>query len=157
MEVPVGFDDAYVRLFVLARRVAERIVPDRAEAEDVAAETLTRALVRWSTVQSYAEAWVTRVATNQALDRLRRRPPTPDLPPSTSIEDEVSRRVDLVAAVAGLSGRQRQAVALRYLVGLDEDEIAAALGLRPLTVKTHLRRGLLNLRRRHAGPLQEVP
>lgn len=55
--VPEGFDAAYPVLFRRAYRSAYRLLGTRAEAEDVAQETLTRALVRWRRIESYAEPW----------------------------------------------------------------------------------------------------
>jgi len=48
----------------------------------------------------------------------------------------------LVAALQSLPKRQRQVVALRYLSGLREEEVATALGVSTSTASTHLRRGL---------------
>ena len=53
----------------------------------------------------------------------------------------------LNAAHGALSTKQRHAIALRYLAGCPEEEVAAALGVSTGTVKTHLRRGLDHLRR----------
>lgn len=157
MEVPAGFDEAYVALFARAERVAGRILADAADAEDVAAETLSRALVRWHRIDGFPEAWVTRVATNLAIDRVRRRPPGPERRVEPAFEDELSTRLDLSAALRTLAPRQRQALALHYLVGLPDDEVAAVLGVRTATVKTHLHRGLEALRRRQATTPEEVP
>lgn len=45
-----------------------RILAEPAAAEDVAAETLTRAYVRWARMATFAAAWVARAATNLAID-----------------------------------------------------------------------------------------
>jgi RNA polymerase sigma-70 factor (ECF subfamily) len=55
-------------------------------------------------------------------------------------------RLGLVAALARLSSRQREAVALRYVVGLDDIETAAVLGVGVETARSHVRRGLTRLR-----------
>ena len=65
-------------------------------------------------------------------------------------EEAATLRVALVAALRSLPRRQRQAVALRYLSGLREEEVARALGVSPSTANTHLQRGLAALRR-HLG------
>lgn len=62
-------------------------------------------------------------------------------------EDATALRLALVAALRHLPDRQRDAVALRYLAGCGERDIAASLGVAPGTVKTHLKRGLDGLRR----------
>jgi DNA-directed RNA polymerase specialized sigma24 family protein len=48
-----------------------------------------------------------------------------------------------------LSRCQREAVALRYLAGLSEDDAAGAMGVSVGSLKVHLRRGLTAL----GGPL----
>jgi hypothetical protein len=60
---------------VLAKRAACKVVGNDATAEDIAAETLARALVAWHRVEGYAAPFVMRVATNLALDEVRRRKP----------------------------------------------------------------------------------
>ena len=62
----------------------------------------------------------------------------------------------LLWAMRTLSSRQRQAVVLRYLVGLREGEVAETMGLSPGTVKTHLARGLAELRTRFGDAAQEM-
>jgi RNA polymerase sigma factor (sigma-70 family) len=57
----------------------------------------------------------------------------------------------LVAALRSLPRRQREAVALRYLSGLSDAEVAQSLGVSPSAAKTHVTRGLDALRRQ-LGP-----
>jgi RNA polymerase sigma factor (sigma-70 family) len=54
---------------------------------------------------------------------------------------------ELIAALAGLSRRRREAIVLRYWLDLPEREIAAAMGVSPGTVKSNLSRGLAALAR----------
>src|SRR5580704_7053900 len=72
-ESPPGFDAAFGGLYQLAYRVAFRILGDRGDAEDVAQEALARASLRWSRLEDRPEGWVSRVASNLAIDRYRRR------------------------------------------------------------------------------------
>jgi len=146
------FDDAYPTLFVRALRSARAVLRDEAAAEDVAAETLARALVRWSTIGPYASAWVTRVSLNLALDVVRRKPrglPTPE-PGSEPLIDHLWLQTEL----AKLPRQQRVALVLRYILDLDESSTAAVLGVSVGTVHTHLRRGLSRLRTEVAAELQ---
>jgi RNA polymerase sigma factor (sigma-70 family) len=152
-----GFEAQYATLFVLAERAARRVVANPHEAEDLAAETLARTLASWQRVCSYAEPFVIRVATNLALDEVRKRKRQPlPLPQPNAPHDEVVTRLALVAALGRLSGRQRQVLVLRYVVGLNEAEIAAVLRINPGSVKTHVRRGLTALRRRYGVVPEEV-
>lgn len=138
-----GFEDAFRDLFVLAHRVSRRILADPDGAEDVAAEALSRAYAHWGQIgdQPYREAWVVKVASNLALNVVRRRPPPLPQEVRLSQEDAVVNHVLLVEALGELSARQREVLVLRHLAGLSEPEIADQLGLGLGTVKTHLRRG----------------
>ena len=153
-----SFESAFDELFPRAVRLANRLLGDRAAAEDVAAEALARAYARWPKVGGlpYRDGWVLKVATNLAIDRLRRRPP--ELWPATAadFEDAVHVRLALNAALLTLAPRQRQAVALRYLGGLSDKEVALALGISLGSVKTHIHRGLNGLRSRLGAGLEEV-
>jgi len=52
----------------------------------------------------------------------------------------------VVAALSALPQRQREAIALVYLAGLTDQEASSSLGLSASTVRTHVQRGLENLR-----------
>lgn len=142
------FRGAFAELFPAAFRVALRLVGDVATAEDVAAEALGRAYSQWERVSElpYREAWVMRVASNVAIDTVRKRQGVPMAPPAVDPADAAVIRLTLVAALRMLPTRQRDVVVLRYLSDMSEADVAAALGLAPGTVKTHLRRGLEALR-----------
>lgn len=153
-----GFEEAFDELFPRAVRLANRLLGDRAAAEDVAAEALARTYVRWRRVGAlpYRDGWVLKVTTNLAIDRLRRRSPEVWPAPTGDFEDSVELRLALNAALLTLATRQRQAVALRYLAGLSDREVAQALGISLGSVKTHIHRGLRGLRTRLGAGLEEV-
>ena len=52
---------------------------------------------------------------------------------------------EVLAALAGLAPRRREAIVLRYWLDLSEREIAAAMGVSTGTVKSHVSRGLAAL------------
>ncbi|MEY2476011.1 MAG: hypothetical protein QOG87_1326 [Actinomycetota bacterium] len=151
------FDEFFDSLFPRAEALALRIVGNRGAAEDVAAEALTRAYVRWPRLRglSYRDGWVLRVASNLAIDAIRRRPASASLTEATSTEDLSTLRVALAVALHSLPDRQRAVIALRYLSDLSEAEVASALGMAVGTVKSHTHRGLANLRGR-LGDVEEV-
>jgi RNA polymerase sigma factor (sigma-70 family) len=152
------FEPVFRRLYPLAARLAYRILGDRELAEDVAAEACARALARWERVGRLAhrEAWVMRVASNLALDTVKRKaPPGPDLPAS-DIGDTVALRVAVAVALRALPRRQREVIVLRYFVGLPDCDVAGALGIAEGTVRTHVRRGLGALRDRGILTLEDV-
>src|SRR5207248_11465235 len=104
---------------------------------------------RWRRVRAlpHRDGWVLKVAFHEALRQAgHRQPPVPPPRPAVSSEEEVVLRRTLVQALLRLPRRQREAVALRYLVDLPERAVPAVLGLSTGTVKTHLHRGLAGLR-----------
>jgi RNA polymerase sigma factor (sigma-70 family) len=141
---PTGFDERYVELFVRAQRCALRVLGHRDVAEDVAAETMARAFARWSKINAYAPAWVTRVAINLATDMLRRKPAL--VVGRAERTDESVDRLLLRQQLARLPRRQRDAIVIRYLLGFDEKETATLLGISVGTVRTHVKRGLARMR-----------
>src|ERR1700712_5602592 len=86
----------------LVHRVAYRMLGDAAEAGDVAQEALLRlwaSAERWRPGQAGIAAWLTRVAVNLCLDRLRRR--------RFSSDAEVPDRADdAPGADAAMAGEQ---------------------------------------------------
>jgi RNA polymerase sigma factor (sigma-70 family) len=107
-------------------RIAYRMLADASEAEDVAQEALLRLWQyadRWQAGGPGVAAWLTRVATNACLDRLRRRRFTsdeavPDRPDESPLADEAMEEVEVRQAVADCIGalpdRQRAAIILTY-------------------------------------------
>ena len=124
------------------KALATRIAGNRAVAEEIVQETFTRA---WVTAPNWRHkgdgarafsAWLTRVATNLAIDQLRRPRnlpiedgPEPVDPASDAVEALIARErlSRLRAALARLPPRQRAAIALTYDQGLSNIEGAAAL------------------------------
>ena len=144
------FDQAFTDLFPRAFRLTFHLLGDRAAAEDAAAEALARAYADWKRVAElpYREAWVLRVASNVALDQIRRRKLSPPPPQEAGDDQDASTlRVALWAALRALPHRQREIVVLRYVAGLTEAEVAQLLGISLGTVRTHVARGRAALRR----------
>ena len=148
--------------------VCRRITGTNGDADDATQEALLR-IVRGLDHfdgRSAFTTWIYRIATNAALDELRRRARRPVvLRTEDSSEDrwdEVSdpishRRVESVvdammidAALAALPHEHRVAVVLRDVADLDYDEIAAILGVPLGTVKSRIARGRMRLVRQLA-------
>jgi RNA polymerase sigma-70 factor (sigma-E family) len=151
--VPRSFELAFADLYRLAYRVAFRILGDRTEAEDVAQEALARAALRWSRLHERPEGWVCRVASNQAIDRYRRRRRQLQVlaGPVGIVDERLGERGDLVTALRKLPRRQREVVVLRYLADFSEADVAVALGCSVGTVKSQASRGLSALRKHFGG------
>ena len=145
---PDDFDVRFRELYPRAFGLALRMLGNRAAAEDIAAETMARALLRWNRLDHDRVAgWVLRVAANQSIDLMRRKGRTLEVG-VVNLEESNTLRLDLAAALQTLSKRQREAIALRFLSDLSEAETATALGISVGSVKTHVHRGLATLRDR---------
>jgi RNA polymerase sigma factor (sigma-70 family) len=155
------FAEAYPALFHASLRLAHRMTRDPGLSEEIAAETLARAYARWGQVRDAASptAWVQRVTANLVIDGARRRRVATEAVPLLAadddllhIEDQVTLRLVLVAALATLPRKQREALVLRYLAGVEEPELSRTLGTSPSSARTHVQRGLAALRRRLTPP-----
>ena len=143
---PEGFEDAFRDLYPRAFGLAFRMLGNRQAAEDVASETMARALMRWNRLDRERLAgWVLRVTANQAIDLMRRKGRTLEVG-VVDLEDSTTLRLALADALRQPPKRQREAIALRYLSDLSEADTAAALGIAPGSVKVHVHRGLASLR-----------
>jgi len=151
------FESFFRGVFPKAAAVAQRVTGDRSSAEDAAVEALAKAHFRWRRVggQPWREAWVYKVAGNEAIRRLPRAGPIEMAPTAGDPADQVALRRTLTAALRQLPRRQREAVVLRYLLDFSEAEVAAALGVSQGTVKTHLHRGIAALRKTVGPALKE--
>jgi len=136
--------------------LCRRVTGSQASAEDVAAEALARCYASWPRVgvMDNSAGWVTRVALNLIIDGHRRqaRAPRVRLGPPAPVDDPaevVGSTQGLVTLLGALPRRQREAVALRYLADLSEQQVATAMGLSVGTVKSHLHKAMAKLRTTH--------
>jgi RNA polymerase sigma-70 factor (ECF subfamily) len=130
--------------------VCRRIVNHPEDALDATQEALlavARGIARFDGSARFT-TWCYRVATNAALDevrRARRRPVPVDavVPVATDRDDTVGvdARLDVDAALATLAPEFRAAVVLRDLCDLDYAEIADVLGVPAGTVRSRIARG----------------
>jgi RNA polymerase sigma-70 factor, ECF subfamily len=133
-----------------AFRMAADLLRDNAEAEDAVQEALARVCRDFASVRD-PQAWFFRVLINLCLRAQRRnrlltvwqRLWTPE--PASG--DPLTIR-EIRAAVDRLPPMQRTAIVLRYGHDQSPADIAALLGIGEGTVKTHLSRALLRLRKR---------
>jgi RNA polymerase sigma-70 factor (ECF subfamily) len=164
-------DEAAIRVLVQRHnrrlfRAARGVLRDDAEAEDVVQATWLRALAALERFRGDAPlaTWLTRIALNEALGRLRRRRPAtgidrldegnaimfPLSPAGPGPESEAGRarvRAVLEQAVGRLPPQFRAVFVLREVEGMDTGETARLLRLKPETVKTRLHRARRLLRR----------
>ena len=133
-----------------------RVVRDRATAEDLTIETfwrMYRAHARFDAAKGNCTAWLRRIATNAALDYLRRKRrevPLAEDPPDASKVPAAERselRRTILSAMNSLSPRLRVAVVLALVEEESYDRIAEALGISVSAVKVRVFRGVRILRK----------
>ncbi|MEO0750985.1 MAG: RNA polymerase sigma factor [Pseudomonadota bacterium] len=132
---------------------AERLLGNRAEAEDVAQEAMLRLwkiAPEWRTGEAKVSTWLYRVVANLCTDRLRRRrgvdldavPEPEDGRASVAdVMQQTARAEALQAALLRLPGRQAQAVSLRHIEELGNPEIAGIMDISVEAVESLIARG----------------
>jgi RNA polymerase sigma-70 factor (ECF subfamily) len=157
-----ALDRLYEQYGAMAFSIAYRITGDRSAAEDVVQDAFLGA---WRNAGRYVDSrgsvrtWLLSIVHHRAIDAIRRRRPTvelPDaeatLPDSLTLPDawgDVELRLDRAAvweALTTISNVQREAIELAYFGGLTQTEIAERTGVPLGTVKGRLRLGLQGLR-----------
>lgn len=152
-------------------RAARSIVRNDGDAEDVVQASYVKAFTHLDSFRGDAQlsTWLTRIALNEALGRLRRQRPTtgieqidiessrnggqviafPSMQAPIDPETEMSRmevRQILEQAVDDLPDAFRAVFVLRDVEGMSIEETAAHLSIKPETVKTRLHRARRLLR-----------
>lgn len=157
-----GDGDAYASLVRahqdIAFRTAMLITQDAAEAEEAAQDAFVkawRALPRFRRGEPW-RPWLLTIVANEARNRrrsagrrsalaLRAEPPRPDHSAEAAVLAAETRGA-LLSALSRLREDDRLVLACRYVLELSEAETAAALGVRPGTVKSRTSRALGRLR-----------
>ena len=163
-----GDVDAYGEIVraheTIAFRTAYLLTGDAGDAEEAAQEAFVkayRALARFRRGAPF-RPWLLTIVANEARNRRRsagRRaqvvlravaaePSGGAAPSPEAVLLERELRSELLDSVNGLREEERLVVALRFFLDLSEAETAAALGVRPGTVKSRLARALARLRER---------
>jgi RNA polymerase sigma-70 factor, ECF subfamily len=169
-----GRDEAAIRSIMQSNnrrlyRLARGILRNDGEAEDVVQETYVRAFTHLGSFRgdSSLATWLARIALNEALGRLRRRrgevewtslPPgvleaqiiqfplsaPPEDPEKSMAQREIQHVVE--HAIEDLPKAFRIVFITRVIEGMNVEETAGILGLKPETVKTRLHRARTMLR-----------
>jgi RNA polymerase sigma-70 factor, ECF subfamily len=150
----------------IAFRVAYLITRNAADAEDAAQEALLKA---WRSLGRFRPGaplrpWLLRITANEARNRrrgegrreglvLRAATASPGeaapSPEEAAVAADERRR--LLDSLARLPEGSRLVLQCRYLLGMSEEEVAAALGVRRGTVKSRSARALERLREEHGA------
>lgn len=151
------YDATAARVYALARRIA----PESAEetVADVYWQVWQQAQ-RYDATRGRALAWLLTICRTRALDQRRKREPAENHPAPDSLRPELFREADgpldiLLAverhsrvhdALSTLNDSARNLLALAFFQDLSHQQIADRTGLPLGTVKSVLRRALLELR-----------
>ena len=160
-----GDGDAYDQLVRahqdIAFRTAWLVSGSSADAEDAAQEAFVKA---WRALGRFRQGapfrpWLLAIVANEARNRRRsagrraalalraiQEPSGEAAPSPEAVLLAGERREELTAALNRLPEHDREALTCRYFLDLSEAETAAALGVRPGTVKSRLSRALERLR-----------
>ena len=139
--------------------VADRILRDKADADEVAADVLWqlwRDASRFDRNRGSVSAWIMMLVRSRAIDRLRARTsrlPRDAVPAEPAESDDPSspiqsaeRRRKVQDALTTLDQSERDLLRLAYFSDLSQSEIAGRTGLPLGTVKSKMRGGLIKLR-----------
>jgi RNA polymerase sigma-70 factor (ECF subfamily) len=136
-----------------------RITRDRSQAEEVLQETYVRV---WRNAERYLPeagqpmAWLTAIARNRAIDRIRSERVSPSSAPGAGDDalaqlaapggTDPAMREALRRCLAGLDAEARACVVLAYCTGLSREELAERFNRPVGTIKTLLHRSIKLLR-----------
>lgn len=137
-----------------------RLLQDEAEAQDVLQEVY---LSVWRKAASFDDAraspvtWLATIARNRSIDRLRsRQAPTEDLGLAADIPDDSPSSFDVLETAEDasrlrrcleeLESRTRNAIRSAFFEGATYPQLAEREGVPLPTMKSWIRRGLVNLR-----------
>jgi len=140
--------------------VAERILRDKADAEEVAADVLWqlwRDASRFDRSRGSVGAWIMMTVRSRAIDRIRARKAREPRGGADAVEVKVAddpsneihtaeQRRKVEAALATLNDGERELLRLAYFSDLSQSEIAERSSIPLGTVKSRMRSGLIRLR-----------
>jgi RNA polymerase sigma-70 factor, ECF subfamily len=163
--VAKGDQAAFERLYQATRAklygVALRILRRTDLADEVIQETYLKV---WNSAAQFNPAlaspitWMMAIARNRAIDVVRKKPEisldeepdvmqvpaeSPDPLAGRSVTEELRR---LLACMGALDEERRRLVLLAYYSGLSRDQLAAKFAIPVNTIKTRLRRALIEIR-----------
>ena len=139
-------------LYERLRRYLVKLSRDRALAEELAQETSLRLLKSFDRLRDPGrlEPWAFRIATNAWRDHCRaKQRPSPEPRPTAKVASELADRVH--RALDALPEPYRTALVLRFLEGMDYEDMAEILDVEAVTLRSHVARGRALIRRTLEG------
>jgi RNA polymerase sigma-70 factor (ECF subfamily) len=168
-----ALDELYAQFGAVLFGLLLRMLRDRGAAEEVLQDVFVKAFAKaadYSMAEGRPYTWLVTIARRKAIDALRRRrdvhfpleggeqvavaadTATMDGQADTQIAHDFD---SLLPLLQGLGSPRRELLELAYLGGFSQRELAGKFGLPLGTVKSELRRGMMELRqkflRRHDG------
>jgi RNA polymerase sigma factor (sigma-70 family) len=141
-----SFEQVFAAESAAMLRLAVGLVDMPERAEEIVQDAFEKTLLAWHRVRDPA-AFLRTAVVNGCRSELRRRRVMRRHPlPSAGTTELDESDGALLAAIARLTPKRRIAITLRYYADLPEAEIAAAMGVRPGTVKSLISRALADLR-----------
>jgi RNA polymerase sigma-70 factor (ECF subfamily) len=147
------FDDFFEAQKVRLARALYLLTGSAAEADELTQEAMVRVYERWDRVRGMdsPEGYLFRTALNLHRSRVRwlasRARHILQTTPSPDPAEVVQSRDSLTRALASLPTGQRGAVVLVEWLGMEPQEAATALGIKPGSVRARLSRAKAALRR----------
>jgi RNA polymerase sigma-70 factor (ECF subfamily) len=158
---PNAFGELYDRFVERVYRYLYFRTGSQHEAEDLTEQVFLKA---WEAIGRYRWqgrpflAWLYRLAHNAHIDHVRTRKPTTSLNnderplelASSAAAVELARALDaevLARALAQLTAEQQQVIAMKFLDGVDNEQIAQSMGKREGAIRALQMRALMSLRR----------
>ena len=164
VSAPWNADDAVEQLYASHYRQLVRLsvllVRDQETAEEVVQDSFVAMHDRWRSLRDpgKALAYLRQTVVNRSRSVLRHRgvqrryaetsvgPAAREVPGADDAALVTERRTRVLEALRALPRRQREVIALRYYLDLEEADIAQTLGISRGAVKSHASRGVATLR-----------
>jgi RNA polymerase sigma factor (sigma-70 family) len=149
----LSFEEFFQTEHVRLARALFLLTGSAAEADELTQEAMVRVYERWDRVRQMdsPQGYLFRTALNLHRSRLRwlatRARQIVHATASPDPAGVVQSRDDLARALDSLPTGQREAVVLVEWLGMDQEEAATALGIRPGSIRARLSRAKADLRR----------
>ncbi len=159
-----AFDTLFQRYNARICTYLARMVGNDEEGRDLAQETFIKV---WRALpamhdEAHFDTWLYRIATNTAIDHLRRRKArwplwkeqdvenTPESICIAGPEEQVEEAEHIKSALVALSPQYRACLLLQHYVGLSQREIAKSMNLSEKSVSIYVSRGCAQFRKAYA-------